>query len=82
MSKPIHYKPGWTYLGVNRLQNLSPELQEKLRNKGDKVTIKKETYYLLYENKGWTIGGGTNKRPLINWWRRFKRIHLTGGNEE
>jgi len=60
------------------MQSLPKELQESLKNVGDKVTIKLEDRYILYENKGKIIGEGTNKRPLFDFHRRFRKH---GGKE-
>ncbi|MCD6241966.1 hypothetical protein J7K27_10755 [Candidatus Bathyarchaeota archaeon] len=62
---------GWEYLSTVSIRMLPKELQEKLKNKGDAVTIKKWDRYIRYVNKGWVTA--TGRIPLIHIYRRWRR---------
>ena len=61
---------GWEFLSSVTINMLPKELQEKLKNRGDAVTIKKWDRYIRYVNKGWVSASGNI--PIIFIYRRWR----------
>jgi hypothetical protein len=61
---------GWEFLSLVTINMLPKELQEKLRKKGNAVTIKKWDRYIRYVNKGWFSASG--EIPIIFIYRRWR----------
>jgi len=75
MRNPFHIS-GWTFIEKMRLSRLPKDIQEKLRNKGDKFTIKLKDRYHLYVNLGY-VTASTNE-TLIYFHRRWRSSNKTG----
>ena len=65
------YKSGWSYMGRTLLENLSDELQSKLKEVGSKTMVDKRDRWIQYVNRG--LVTASSKKPVIDFYRRFKR---------
>ncbi len=71
MKQPFYYLSGWTHLGFVQILNLSEDLQKKLKNINDAVTVSKKDRYIRYINHGFVTA--SHRRPIADFYRRFKR---------